>query len=214
MKTLTFSIAATVAMTTGAALGDYTVTQTNTSSATYTDHSINFDEAGVPVGVAMDPFDFYQASDGISFSSGSGFLVAEDWDALEGIDGGDGDGNQLNGGFSVRMLFDEAISELSFQGWANGSPSPPFGGINVLLFLDGAQVGGYTGTAAFGGIGDEWFNVVATGGDTFDEVRFFNGAFSSFNSYVDNITFNDVPAPGAVALLGLAGLCGSRRRRG
>jgi hypothetical protein len=31
-------------------------------------------------------------------------------------------------------------------------------------------------------------------------VRFFNGAFNSFTSYVDNVTWNDVPAPGAFAL--------------
>ena len=30
-------------------------------------------------------------------------------------------------------------------------------------------------------------HVLATGGDTFDEVRFFNGAFNSFNTYIDNV---------------------------
>ena len=55
---------------------------------------------------------------------------------------------------------------------------------------DGAEVASYFGIAPFGGVGDEWFNVVATNGDAFDEVRFFNGAFSSFNSYVDNISLS------------------------
>jgi hypothetical protein len=202
-----------IALIAGSAQGGYTITQTFDPGPVYTGHEITFDDPGVPVGVVMDPWTFYQASDGISFTSGNGFLVADDWDALEGIDGGEGDGNQLNGGFSVRMLFDTDVTELSWQGWANGSPAPPLGGINVFLFKDDVQVAGYTGIAPFAGVGDEWFNVVADGGDTFDEVRFFNGAFSSFNSYVDNITYNTVPGPGVLALLGLAGLCGTRRRR-
>ena len=208
---------ATVTLCAGHASAAITVTQTFDSQVTYSDHLITFDEPGVPTGAPTDPFDHYLASDGVYFTSGSGFLVADDWDTLEGIDGGEGDGNQLAGGFSVRMVFDHDVSALNFQGWAQGNPAPPFGGINVLLFNDGAQVGAYNGTfAPFGGAGDEWFNVVADGGDVFDEVRFFNPAFNSFAAYVDNISWDvaAVPAPGAFALLGMAGLAARRRRRG
>jgi hypothetical protein len=204
---------AAIGLAGGTAFGGYTITQSSTPGPVYTDHSVTFDEPGVPVGVVMDPFDYYLASDGVYFTSGNGFLMAEDWDALEGIAGGTGEGNQLNGGFNINMYFDHDVTELSFRGWANGSPSFPFGGIIVRLFNDGVEVASYDGIAPFGGVGDEWFNAVADGGDAFDQVLFFNPAFNSFNSYVDNLTWNQVPAPGALALIGVAGLLGGRRRR-
>jgi hypothetical protein len=105
------------------------------------------------------------------------------------------------------MLFEQDLTALSFQGWADGSPSFPFGGINVFLINDGDEqnpVATYGGTAPFGGAGDEWFNIVADGGDVFDEVRFFNGAFNSRFSYVDNLTFNTVPEPQTFGLMGIA----------
>jgi hypothetical protein len=212
MRFFALATAAAITLPAATALGSYTITQTLDPGPVYAGHSVTFDEPGVPTGVPIDPFDFYQLSDGITFVSGNGFLVADDWDALDGIDGGLGMGNQLNGGFSVNMLFDDPIKEISWQGWANGSPSPPLGGINVRVYLNDVQVASYLGVAPFGGVGDEWFNVVADGGDTFDRVSFYNGAFSSFNSYVDNLSWN-VPAPGAFALLGVAGLFGRRRRR-
>ena len=212
-KTLMTAALAATALTSMAA-AEIVVTQTPESGPVYTDHSIDFNEPGVPVGVPMDPFTFYQASDGISFGSGNGFTMVEDWDTLEGIAGGEGMGNQLAGGFSVRMMFDTPINEISWQGWADGNPAPPFGGINVILKRDGAELAFYSGVAAFGGIGDEWFNVTSSGdSEAFDEIVFFNGAFSSFTSYVDTISWsNPVPAPGAMALLGIAGLIGRRRR--
>lgn len=193
---------------------DYLFTQ-GSSQVAYSDHNIDFEDA--PTGVSMDPFDFYQASDGVTFASGSGFLVAEAWDDLEGIDGGESPGGiQLNGGFGISILFDKDVAQASWQGWANGNPSPPLGGINVFLFNDGGQVAFYSGISPFGGVGDEWFSVEATDGDTFDEVRFFNGAFNSFNSYIDNVTFNDlapIPEPASALIVSLAGLCLLRRQR-
>lgn len=204
------AVTAAVVLTAGAHAA-ITITQ-GSSAPTYTDHDVNFDEAGAPTGAVGDPFTYYQGSDGISFGSGNGFLGVEDWDTLEGIDGGEGDGNQLAGGFSVRMLFDEDINEISWQGWANGSAAPPFGGINVFVFKDDVQIASYTGISPFGGVGDEWFNI--SGDEGFDEIRFFNGAFNSFTTFVDNISWsNPIPAPGAIALFGLAGLAGTRRRR-
>ncbi len=193
---------------------DFMITQSDTQTV-YDGASVNFEDPGVPIGESLDPFTFYQASDGISFRSGNGFLVADTWDDLDGIDGGASPGGiQLAGGFNVTMQFDQDVTELSWQGWASGSPSFPFGGINVFLFNDGEEVASYFGEfAPFGGVGDEWFDVVATDGDSFDEVRFFNPAFNSFTSYVDNITFNAVPEPGAFGLLAIAGLAALRRRR-
>ena len=122
-------------------------------------------------------------------------------------------GNQLNGGTMIQMLFDTPVTEITWQGWADGPSGLPRGGIFVLMFLDEIQVGFYNGDAAFGGLGDEWFNAVADAGDAFDEIVFLNPSLHSLNTYVDNITWNAVPSPGPLALLGVAGLLGGRRRR-
>lgn len=211
MRLTTLAAGTAAAVLAGSALGNYTITQTFDQAPTY-DNLITFDEDGVPVGQALDPFTFYQSSHGVTFTSGNGLLVVDDWDAIDGIDGGEGDGNSLVGGFSISMHFDSDVTSASWQGWASGSPAPPFGGINVILLDDGNTVGSYQGIAPFGGAGDEWFDVVATDGMVFDEIRFFNPAFNSFTSYIDNLSFTTVPAPGAIALLGLAGLVGRRRR--
>lgn len=189
-----------------------TITQQATPTPTYS-NLITFDEPGVPVGVNADPFIHYQSSLGISFTSGNGGMSVNDFDTLLGIDGGQGDGNQLNGGFGITMWLDSAATSASWQGWADGSRNPPFGGIVVFVYNNGVEVGNYSGVSPYGGIGDEWFNVVATDGDQFDQIVFFNGAFNSFNSYVDNVSWNAVPAPGALALFGAAGLVGARRKR-
>jgi hypothetical protein len=191
---------------------DFMITQSDTETA-YTGNSVDFEDA--PTGVNMDPFDFYQASNGITFTSGNGFMVASNWDDTDGIDGGASPGGiQLAGGFQVNMQFEQDVTELSWQGWADGQPAFPFGGINVFVFNDGVEVAAYFGDfAPFGGVGDEWFNVVATGGDSFDEIRFFNPSFQSFSAYVDNISFNNVPEPGTFGLLSIVGLVVFRRRR-
>ena len=207
------------ALSSSYALGGYIITQTADQAPTYAGHTANFNEADVPVDVAMDPFEYYSASDGVTFTSGNGFMVASEWDASDAINGGTllpGD-RQLAGGFNVNMMFDQPVTELSWQGWASGSPGFPFGGINAFLFSDGVEVAAYFGSfAPFGGVGDTWFNVTTTDGMTFDEVRFFNPAFNSFQAYVDNVSWNNVvPEPSGLALsavfvLAFAGL---RRRK-
>ncbi|MCP3903224.1 MAG: hypothetical protein GY715_06260 [Planctomycetes bacterium] len=212
MKVTIVAAAAAITLTAGHAWGAYTISQGDTAFTEY-GQTIDFDEAGVPTGVPLpDPWDFYLASDGVEIRSGNGSLIVDDWDTLGGIAGGTGDGAQIQGGFNVALLFDGDTTEASWQGWADGS-GPPFGGMNVSLYDDGVQVATYTGAVPFGTDVGSYFNVVADGGDKFDEIRFFNGAFNSFFTYMDNVSFTaPVPAPGALALLGLAGLCGRRRR--
>ncbi|MHC5113847.1 MAG: hypothetical protein ACYTGP_05405 [Planctomycetota bacterium] len=213
MKVSIVASAAAITLTAGSAFGAYNITQSDTSQATYGTF-VDMDEPGMPQGVPLGA-PYAHPNGSISFNSGNGYLEANDWDTMAGIAGGAGDGAQLAGGFSVWMLFDSDITEINFQAWADGSPSPPFGGMNIALFNDGAQVGFYSGVAAFGTEIGSWFNVTADGGDAFDEVRAFNGAFNSFTTYVDNVSYNaPLPAPGALALLGIAGLVGRRRRNG
>jgi hypothetical protein len=184
------------------------------SAPVYSGHSINFEDA--PINVNMDPFTFYQASDGIFFTSGGGALAASNFDDTEGIDGGQSPGGiQLGGGFGITFHFDNDVQELSWQGWAPGTSSPPLGGINVLVFNDGNLVASYQGISPFGGVGDEWFNVLATQGDSFDEITFFNGAFNSFFAYVDNISYNNtaIPEPTTLGLMAMVGAIAVFRRK-
>lgn len=203
------------------AFGAYTVTQSNAQNPV-AGSSITFDEPGVPFWNGVDPIDpddpafdnqqlFYQDSDGIAFGFGDfTFLGIADWDAVYGMAGGNGTGNSILGTFGVRMEFSGDITELDFQGWTDASP-PPFGGLGFFLFDDDVQVGGsFDLTPVYGTTDDSWFHAAATGGDKFDEIRFFGG--NGFQTIVDNITFTTIPAPGALALFGLAGLAGRRRR--
>jgi hypothetical protein len=84
-----------------------------------------------------------------------------------------------------------------------------------VVVLDDADniIDGMGLTGAWGGIGNTWYNITTTGGSTFKNVVIYNNGFDQF-SYVDNLSWNVVPGPGSLALLGFAGLVGSRRRRG
>lgn len=122
-----------------------------------------------------------------------------------------GDGNSFFGNFGIFLTFDDDVTEFSAQVWdPSGPPSPFGGGLGVFVFNDGVEIASYFGEPAWAGLGDSWFDIAATDGMVFDEVRILGFGFTP-TTYADNLSWNPVPAPGALALLGLAGL--SRRRR-
>lgn len=188
------------------ALADYTITQ-GTSAPTY-DTLLTFDEAGGPVGaIGADAF---QADFGIVIDAGDGVPQVGDFDPGWGL----GEGNSFFGNFGIFMSFDEDLTAWSGQIWDPAGPPSQFGGgLGIFLFSDGAEVGSGIYTPAWGGLGDTWFDITATDGMSFDEVRILGFGFPA-TTYGDNFSWTVVPAPGAMALLGLAGLAGRGRRRG
>ncbi len=117
--------------------------------------------------------------------------------------------------FGLFFAFSAPITEASFQLWSSAGPPGPFGGLS-LIFLDAndniLHVQGVT-TPVWGGAGNSWFNVTTNGGSEFTQIRVIYGGFGQPQLWMDNISWNAVPTPGALALLGLAAFGGSRRRR-
>jgi MYXO-CTERM domain-containing protein len=123
--------------------------------------------------------------------------------------------NSYWGPFGVNIEFGYEVSSASLQAWDNGGPPSPIGGGSVIrLKKNNVEVGSLVYTGAWGGVGNPWFNITTTGGDTFDSIVVFGNTFGFPQTIVDNISWNAVPTPGALALLGLAGIVGRRRRRG
>ena len=211
MKRQTTTVAAIgiAAIVGSPALGGYTITQ-GSSAPTYTGFSLNFDEPGGPTGLVSATA--WQASHGITIDAGDGAPQVDNWDIVHAAGWGLGDDNSFFGNFGVFMTFDSDLTEMSIEVWdPSGPPSPFGGGLLIALFNDGVQVSSATVTPAWGSFGDSWFNLTTDGGDRFDEVRILGFGFEP-TTYADNISWN-VPAPGSLALLALAGIVGRRRSR-
>jgi hypothetical protein len=200
--------AAVIAALTVAApvLGDYTITQ-GSSAPTY-GTVLTFDEPGDATGsIASNAYASYGINELIS-GTGAAFVgdntAGQPWV---------GTGNSVGGAFGLFMMFDEDLTEMSFQAWdPSGAPSPFGGGMGVVLFNDGVEVSFTVYEPAWGGIGDEWYDITTTGGMVFDEVRVLGFGNPGPTTYMDNMSWNTVPAPGALALLAVGGMLGRRRR--
>jgi hypothetical protein len=187
----------------------YTITQSAGAAPTY-DITLNFDEPGTPTGIVPDTtwlagWDLLlQSGDGQDFVGDATGVPGQSWL---------GTGNSFTGAYGVFMTFGSEITEFSAQFWDPSGPPTFFGGgMAVILFNDGVDVAFEFYTPAWGGVGDTWYNCVATDGMVFDEIRVLGFGFFP-TTYMDNASWNKVPAPGAAALLGVAGLAGLRRRR-
>lgn len=110
-------------------------------------------------------------------------------------------------------LADFASVEIAY--YENG----PWGGIEY--HLDAMSSGMVVASDSFsisdlGGRDNLAFRTLSVDGATFDSLHLyatFNGSFSGPRALLDNLTINSVPAPsGALALVGLAGFAGRRRR--
>ncbi|MGP1308719.1 MAG: hypothetical protein ACTS27_00790 [Phycisphaerales bacterium] len=210
MSTKIALTSAAIALALGASAGA-TITVTQGSSAPTYANTLTFDEPGAPTGdnVASDAFTAYGISSLVSGEGGNFVGSLESNPAFSWL----GDTNVFYGPFGVFINLDQDATAFSMQYWdSSGPPSGFSGGAAVVVFNDGVEVGSWFGTPAFGGFGDAWFDIVATDGMVFDEVRALGFGFFP-EAVVDNLSWQVVPAPGAGAILGLAGLAAIRRRR-
>jgi hypothetical protein len=181
------------------------------SSAPTYSVTLNFDEPGGPTG-AVSPA-AWSASHGVTeLQAGDLFPQVDDFATLTGQPW-IGDANSFFGSFGVFMTFADDLTEMSFEAWdPSGAPTPFGGGLGVFVFDDGVEVANFFTTPAWGGLGDQAFNITTSDGMVFDEVRVLGFGFFP-TTYMDNASWNVVPEPGSFALLGLGATAGMLRRR-
>ncbi len=180
------------------------------SSAPTYGTTLTFDEPGTPTGI-VDPATWVPTH-GVRIDAGDGQSVVDDFSVNPG-QGWLGTDNAFYGNFGVFMTFDNDLTEFSTQVWdPSGAPSPFGGGAVVFLFDDGVEVAAFPFTPSWGGVGDEWLNITTAGGTVFDDVRILGFGFGP-TTYIDNASWNAVPTPASLSLVGLAGLASTRRRR-
>ncbi len=207
------TLAALVAGLAGAsaAFGAINVVQTAAPAPTY-GTVLDFDAPGSPTGQNV-PANSWAGLGLSSIVSGEGSNFVGNLSGTPGFDWLPNN-NVFYGPFGVFMQFDSALSELSLQFWDSSGPSAGFGGgAAVAVGLGGQELEFYfVQNPAYAGLGDSWFNITATEGMSFDSVTVLGFGFFP-ESYVDNISWNKVPAPGTASLALLGLMVGGRRRR-
>ncbi len=208
MNIATTSAIGIIALAAGSSLGAITVSQ-GSSAITYST-TLNFDELGGPTGAVST--DAWAALGVTELQSGDGAPSVGD---NSGAGPWIGTSNSFFGNFGIFMTFDSDLTNFSAQIWDPSGPGSFFGGGMIgVAFNDGVEVGSFFSDAgpAWGGLGDEWWDFTATDGDVFDEIRILGFGFSP-TTYGDNMSWNAVPTPSSIAILGFAGVATSRRRR-
>lgn len=118
----------------------------------------------------------------------------------------------------------EAFQEVTISFWAKGSGVA--GGVQFAEFFSELDGGGVSSAALLGGaplfVGTDWSFyefTTTTGADVSGGVTLQFAAVTGGDSgsasqlFIDDVSVSIVPAPSAMALLGLGGLIGARRRR-
>lgn len=186
-----------------------TVTITQGPSAPTYANTLTFDEPGQATGEVTP--DYWLADFGVSIESFDSVEIVGDFQTSLGFPWL-GTGNAFFGNFGVGVTFAEAVESFSIQAWdPSGPPSPFGGGFAVEAQLNGNAVANIFVTPSWAGAGNSWFDITTTDGMKFDRVVLLGFGFGP-TTYVDNLSWT-VPAPGAAALFGFAGLVGLRRRR-
>jgi hypothetical protein len=206
-KNLLAAIVATAGLVSSAS-ASVTITQGPTAP-TYT-NTLTFDEPGGTTGVNV-PSNSWVGMGITSIVSGEGsnFVGPNAFPTAQST-------NSYYGPYGVFIRFATDLTAASFNAWdSSGPPTFSGGGMAVVLINDGDEnnpVGFDFFTPAYGGFGDSAFNITTSGGMVFDEIRVLGFGFFP-ETYVDNVSWNAVPAPSVAALLSLAGLSLVRRRR-
>jgi len=204
-------LAACAAGLTGvSALGAVTVS--NVAAAPTYSTTLTFDEVGGPTGsnVASNAW----AGIGISsIVSGEGSNTVGTLNTNPGF-GWLGTGNVFAGPFGVFINFDSDLTEFSAEYWDSSGPATFNGGGAIVVAVnDGVEVGTFFITnPAYAGTGLVGINITTDGGSVFDEVRFVGFGFFP-EAFVDNLSWNAVPAPASAMVAGLALVAAGRRRR-
>ena len=209
---LTAAAIAAAATLTSAAGAAVTVTATVAPAPTYS-NVLNFDQPGEPTGSI--PATTWTGLGITSLEAGVGGAYVDQLNTAPGY-GWLGTGNVFVGVYGAFLNFASPVSSFSCQYWDDSGPGSFFGGgAAVVPLLNGNPIGDglFLNNPAYGGIGASWMNIVATGGDSFNGVAFIGYGDPSPTAYLDNLSWNTVPAPGAGAAFGLAGIAMIRRRR-
>ncbi len=200
------SAAIVIAMAASFASADITISQSADPASTYAT-TLNFDEPGGPTGVVAP--DSWAGIGLVDMQAGDGTPNVNEWGNIVGP--WIGEGNSFFGNFGVFMTFGDDLTNFSGQVW-DPSGAPPFGGAGIFVYNDGAEIANLFIEPAWGGIGDSWIDVSATDGMVFDEIRIVGFGFDP-STFVDNLSWNAVPTPSGLAVLGLGGIVMSRGRR-
>ena len=163
----------------------------------------NSNGLGLPPFITFDEFPLgpktgneWQPGFGVTFAAA--FLETDNLDGFPGIDGANMVGD--TGGATASVAFDSPLSAYAMA-WITNPGTTTF-----TAFLGGDVVEQVTLATDFDNPAIA-FTVVQN--ITFDRLEMqIDAAFDSFR--IDNL---QIPAPGALALLGVAGLIGTRRRR-
>ncbi len=191
---------------------DAAVTVTQGSGAPTYSTSLNFDEPGGATGVNVPSNSWSGAPWNITSivsGEGSNFVGPNTFPTSQST-------NSFYGPFGVFIRFSTDVASASFEAWDSSGPPTLFGGgLIIALINDGDEMNPVffdIYTPAYGGTGLQAFNITTSGGMVFDELRIVGNGFFP-ETYVDNLSWNAIPAPSASALLSIAGVGVVRRRR-